>query len=111
MASIVMYLALRDDGFTFIVCSNAFHHFSNPGGVTAESARVLKSDGRVYIADPTADAIIVRTFDRLQKRLEPAHVKTYSTKEYQAFFQTAGLAYVGHKRILPTLKIHIAEKS
>lgn len=104
-------LPFHNSLFTSIVCTNSFHHFSNPGGVIAESARVLKSDGRVYIADPSGDDIIVRSFDRLQRKLEPAHVKTYSTREYLEFFQAAGLVYMERKRILPALKIHVAQKS
>jgi ubiquinone/menaquinone biosynthesis C-methylase UbiE len=103
-------LPFHDQSLEFVICANAFHHFPNPTSVIAESTRVLKSGGKVYIADATDDMLIVTIIDKLQKRLQPAHVKTYSTREYQAFFQAAGLSYVTHKTILPALKIHIGEK-
>jgi ubiquinone/menaquinone biosynthesis C-methylase UbiE len=104
-------LPFHGDLFTFVICTSAFHHFSNPAGVIKESARVLKSGGGIYIADATDDMFIIALIDRLQKRLEPAHVKTYSTREYQDLFQAAGLVRVTHKGMLPGLKIHSAEKS
>jgi ubiquinone/menaquinone biosynthesis C-methylase UbiE len=103
-------LPFQDDFFTFVICTNAFHHFSNPGGAIEESARVLKPGGRVYVADATDDMFVVTIIDRLQKKLQPAHVKTYSTREYEEFFRAAGLVYVAHKTVLPVLKIHVAEK-
>jgi ubiquinone/menaquinone biosynthesis C-methylase UbiE len=95
--------------FDRIICSNAFHHYSDPDKVVREACRVLKPQGRIYILDVTADGF-TRILDRLAKKLERGHVKIYSTEEYRSLFEKVGLLYVTSKSILPSLKIHIAEK-
>jgi ubiquinone/menaquinone biosynthesis C-methylase UbiE len=96
--------------FDRIICSNAFHHYSDPDKVVREACRVLKPQGRIYILDVTADGFLTRILDRLAEKLERGHVKIYSTREYRSLFEKAGLLYVTNKSILPSLKIHIGEK-
>jgi ubiquinone/menaquinone biosynthesis C-methylase UbiE len=96
--------------FDRIICSNAFHHYSDPDKVLKEACRVLKPRGRIYILDVTADGSLTRILDILAMKLERGHVKIYSTMEYQLLFEKAGLLYVTNKSILPSLKIHIGEK-
>jgi len=103
-------LPFENGFFGHIICSNAFHHYSNPEKVVGEASRVLKPHGRVYILDITADGLLTSILDRLARKLERGHVKVYSTKDYQILFEKAGLLYVSSKSILPTWKIHIAEK-
>ncbi len=104
-------LPFNNDFFDYIICSNAFHHFSDPDRVVKEACRVLNSHGRFYVLDSTADSFIIRLADRLMRKLESGHVKTYSTREYKAFFQRAGLNYVAGKSISwSSWKIHIGEK-
>ena len=107
----VEQLPFSDDSFDFITCSNAFHHFSNPANVLGEAYRVLKPRGRIYILDATADDFVTKIFGRLAPKLEPAHVKLYSTREYRGLFEKAALRYVTSKPILFSVKVHIAEKS
>jgi ubiquinone/menaquinone biosynthesis C-methylase UbiE len=106
----VEQLSFDDDFFDFVISSNAFHHFSNPEMAVREAFRVLKPKARMYILDTTADNFFMRLIDKLNHRLEPAHLKLYSTKEYQAFFEKARLHYVNSKPVLAAIKIHIAEK-
>lgn len=104
-------LPFDNDFFDFIICSNSFHHYSDPDSALREACRVLKPRGRVYILDTTADGFLMRMLDRLSKKLEPAHVKLYSTQEYQAFFGKAGLHYVTSKPVVFSVKVHVAEKA
>jgi ubiquinone/menaquinone biosynthesis C-methylase UbiE len=104
-------LPFDDDFFHVVMSSNAFHHFSNPEKALREANRVLKPRGKLYILDITANNAFMRLVDRFSRKVEPAHVKLYSTKEFQALFERAGLCYITSKRIIPAIEVHIAEKS
>ena len=104
-------LPFDDDFFDVVISSSAIHHFSNPEKALREANRVLKSKGKLYILDTTANNAFMRVVDRFTRKIEPAHVKYYSTKEFQALFERAGLCYIANKRIIPAVEVHIAEKS
>lgn len=104
-------LPFENDFFDYAICTNAFHHFSRPDRVVKEAHRVLKPGGSFYILDPTGDSFLLRFFDRIQRKAEPAHVKMYSTKEYRSFFEEAGFVYTRGGRVLPAAKIHMGEKA
>ena len=104
-------LPLESNFFDAVISSNAFHHFSNPQKALKEAYRVLKLNGKVYVLDTTADNVLMRMIDRLSRKLEPAHVKLYSSKEFQTFFEKAGLRYIASKAVFSAIKVHIAEKS
>ena len=96
--------------FDIIICTNAFHHFAHPELVMKEVYRILKLHGKIYILDVTADNFIINLFETFAKKLEPSHVKTYSTREFKDFFHGAGLIYLANKSIFPFMKIHMGEK-
>ena len=104
-------LPFDDDFFDVVISSYAFHHFSNPEKALREANRVLKPKGKLYILDMTANNAFTRLVDRFARKLEAAHVKSYSTKEFQVLFERAGLRYITSKRIIPPIEIQIAEKS
>jgi ubiquinone/menaquinone biosynthesis C-methylase UbiE len=101
-------LPFDDDFFDVVISSNSFHHFSNPEKALREANRVLKLRGKLYILDMTANGALMRFLDRYFRKIEPAHVKLYSTKEFQALFERAGLCYITSKRIIPTIEVHVA---
>jgi ubiquinone/menaquinone biosynthesis C-methylase UbiE len=103
-------LPFDNNFFGIIISSNAFHHFSNPEKALKQAYRVLKAKGKVYILDTTANNFFMRMIDRLSRKLEAAHVKLYSTREFQALFEKAGLHYTMSKPILSAIKVQIAEK-
>ena len=104
-------LPFEHDFFDYVICANAFHHFSDPAKVVKEGHRVLKSRGEIHILDGSADTLNMRLVDRLLSKIERGHVKMYSTKEYQAFFRGAGFLYNGSKSIFgPFAKIHVGQK-
>jgi ubiquinone/menaquinone biosynthesis C-methylase UbiE len=103
-------LPFDDNFFDVIISSNALHHFSDPERALREANRVLKPNGKLYILDMTANTAFMRIVDRFIHKIEPEHVKLYSTKEFQALFERAGLCYVTSKRIIPAIEVHMAEK-
>jgi SAM-dependent methyltransferase len=103
-------IPLDDNLFDFIICTNSFHHYFNPGKALKEMYRLLKTGGKVYILDPTADIWIVKIIDKLVILLGHGHVKFYSTKEFQELIVGAGFIYEGHKTLRISQKVHIGEK-
>jgi ubiquinone/menaquinone biosynthesis C-methylase UbiE len=104
-------IPLDSDFFDIIICTNSFHHYLNPVKALKEMQRLLKSGGKIYILDPTADWWLIKPIDKLINLLEPEHVKIYSTKEFQRLFVNSGLKYVDTKVIKMHQKVHIAEKN
>jgi ubiquinone/menaquinone biosynthesis C-methylase UbiE len=105
-------LPLPSDYFDTIICTNSFHHYPRPEAALREAKRVLRTHGRLYVFDVTADHPFVQLVDRLLGARDRAHVKFYSSREYAAMFCNVGLRHVDSRRIkcLYVLKLHIAEK-
>ncbi len=103
-------IPLDGDFFDVIICTNSFHHYLHPDKALDEMHRLLKSGGKVYILDPTADTWMIKLADKVIKLAEPEHVKIYSTKEFQKLFQKAGLKYITSKATNRYQSIHIGEK-
>jgi ubiquinone/menaquinone biosynthesis C-methylase UbiE len=103
-------IPLNNEFFDLIICTNSFHHYLNPVKVLKEMKRLLKSGGKIYILDPTADWRLLKFADKLIKLMEPEHVKLYSTKEFQSLFASSGLKYVDTKVFKKHQKVHIAKK-
>jgi len=103
-------IPLEGNFFDIIICTNSFHHYLNPDKSLKEFHRLLKTSGKVYILDPTADSIFLKWIDKIVKRLEPEHVKIYSTKEFINLFNLAGLKYSGPLVIKKHQKAHVGEK-
>jgi ubiquinone/menaquinone biosynthesis C-methylase UbiE len=104
-------IPLHDNYFDIIICTNSFHHYLHPDKALSEMHRLLKSGGRIYILDPTADNWIIKILDITMKLKEPEHVKFYSTSEFKRIFKSAGLKYVeSSERFKIGSKIHIGEK-
>ncbi len=104
-------IPLDSDFFDAIICTNSFHHYPRPDRALAEMQRLLKKGGRLVILDPTANSWIAKVADKIMRRIEAEHVKTYSTREFQQMFRDAGLRDVTSDEIRAKSKrIHVAEK-
>lgn len=105
-------LPFDNDNFDVVICSNSFHHYSQPEKALIEVERVLKPNGRIHILDVTADDFFIRWIDARVKAREKEHVKFYSTSEYARLFTRAGLKYIRSSRVklLYPLKVHVGGK-
>ena len=75
-------LPFADSEFNAILCTASFHHYPDPIRALSEMARVLKSDGRLVIADGCADLRIARLADWFLRRFDRSHVRLYRTSEF-----------------------------
>ena len=103
-------IPLNDNFFDNIICTNSFHHYLHPEMAMDEIHRLLRTGGKIYILDPTADYWFIKIIDKIIKLIEPGHVKIYSTKEFESLLINAGLKYIGCKKTITREKVHIGEK-
>ena len=59
--------------FDVVVSSSSFHFWPRPQRVLAEVRRVLAASGRLTITDWCGDFLACRVYDRVLRRLDPAH--------------------------------------
>ena len=81
----------EDSFFNVITVCCAFHHFVNPEAFLREAHRILRPQGKIYIADPTAPGIIRHIENFYFARLKTGDVKIYSRAEMKDLFDRANL--------------------
>lgn len=83
-------LQFEDESIDVITVCCAFHHFENPQNFVDECKRVLKKNGRVYIADPNYSPLVRFLANTIMFRLtKKGDVKVYSEEELKEFFTKA----------------------
>lgn len=86
-------IPFEDHSFNLITVCAAYHHFPDVRAFASEAYRLLKTGGRIYIADiyyPDPIRFILNPFVPMSKA---GDVKFYSPKEIIRTFQDAGLRY------------------
>jgi len=95
------------NSFDFVANTESFHHFSRPDKALKEIFRVLKPNGRLFLADINFFFSFVHF---LFKKLEPGHVKIYSKKELAELFKRTGFKIVHQKRLAWFVILTIGER-
>ncbi len=85
-----------DCSFDYVTVCCAFHHFTKPEAFAKEAYRVLKSQGKLVIADPSSVAVIRWIENLIIPYVKTGDVKLYSTKELYKFFEDAGFKNITH---------------
>ncbi|HXH82453.1 MAG TPA: methyltransferase domain-containing protein [Candidatus Tectomicrobia bacterium] len=84
-----------DATFTAVICTNSFHHYSEPLRALAELRRVLAPGGRLVVLDPDrAGCLWVWCWDRILRVAERSHVRYYTAAELLDLVRTGGFADV-----------------
>lgn len=91
-------LPFPDDGFDLAVSTSALHHWHDPVAAIAEIRRVLRPGGRATITDWCADRWLDRLRDRLLRRTESAHHRSFRSVELAALLADAGFGDVRIER-------------
>jgi ubiquinone/menaquinone biosynthesis C-methylase UbiE len=86
-------LPFLDESFDVVISRFASHHIERPDVQIAEMARVLRSGGRLGLADVVADEdpAVARTQGRLERMRDPSHTRTLPISEIVAEMQSLGL--------------------
>ncbi|MEG0853147.1 MAG: class I SAM-dependent methyltransferase [Angelakisella sp.] len=98
-------LPFEENCMDAITVSCAFHHFEDPGAFACECMRVLKKDGKVYMAEPYF-APVIRILANLLwiPFAKSGDVKVYHEKDLHTIFRAAGFGeietYVRHRVVL-----------
>lgn len=80
--------------FDLVTCRIAAHHFPRCARFVAESARVLKAGGRLWIQDHvlSEDPEVARYTDAFEKLRDPSHHRAFSHSAWTRMFEDAGLS-------------------
>lgn len=89
-------LPFRRSSFDVVASRIAPHHFSDIGLFAQEAARVLRTDGRLYVFDLTTpeDPGAARVIDHVERLRDPSHAHSWSASEWAGALVRAGLEIV-----------------
>jgi len=98
-----------DNSMNIITVCAAYHHFPNVNTFAREAKRILKPDGRLYIAEVHVPVIIRPIANIFLPFSKDGDVKFYSSKEIVATFSNAGFSFVntvrkGHVQVVEFLQ-------
>ncbi|HLJ59671.1 MAG TPA: methyltransferase domain-containing protein [bacterium] len=80
--------------FDCLVCVDSFHHYPHPQAALAEMHRVLRSGGRLVVADPTAPPIIRQLANIVNPLLGMGDVRMYGPREMKRMLEAQGFEQV-----------------
>lgn len=86
-------LPFQDASFDVVITRLTFHHFSNPKVVISEMSRMIRSDGRLVIADIVSSDVAEesRLHNALEVLRDPSHVNMLSCIALKDLVKEAGL--------------------
>jgi ubiquinone/menaquinone biosynthesis C-methylase UbiE len=85
-------LPFPEASFSVVTTRYSFHHFLDPQAVLREMVRVCQPGGRVAVIDVfTSSSEQGEAYDRVEKLLDPSHVRALSVEELTNLFHNAGL--------------------
>jgi ubiquinone/menaquinone biosynthesis C-methylase UbiE len=97
----VTAIPFREASFDIVTCGFAIHHFSQPGPVVMEFARVLRSgSGRLAMMDiVVAEPGRQEVNNRIETVRDPSHVSTHTQPELLRLVESAGLRVRAAERV------------
>lgn len=84
-------LGFDNESMDVITVSCAFHHFENSQAFTLECMRILRKNGRIYMAEPFFSPMVRWLANKVVFPFsKTGDVKVYSQKELKIMFEMAG---------------------
>ena len=85
-------LPFSDSSFDLVVCRRAAHHFTRPDLALAEMARVLRSGGRLGLADMMApEGPAADLFNGMERARDGSHFRALGASQWRRVVEDAGL--------------------
>src|SRR5262249_32939947 len=81
-------LPWEDASFDYVFCVDSFHHYPNPKRALSEFYRVLKPNGQVVLADPTAPLPVRAVLNSLVAFLRIGDVRLYDERGITRLFNS-----------------------
>lgn len=81
-------LPWEDASFDYVFCIDSFHHYPNARRALSEFHRVLRPNGRVVLADPTAPSPIRSVMNSFVRFLRVGDVRMYNEREITSLFNS-----------------------
>ena len=94
------YLPFKEAAFNAVVTRLTLHHFTDPGVVCSDMARITRSKGRLILADivSSENADESELHNALEKLRDPSHVSMISSIALEALVETTGLKIIKEDR-------------
>ncbi len=89
-------LPFEEDAFNVVVTRLTIHHFADPGVVCSDVARIIRSKGRLIVADivSSENADESELHNALEKLRDPSHVRMISSNAMKDLVETTGLEVI-----------------
>jgi ubiquinone/menaquinone biosynthesis C-methylase UbiE len=81
--------------FDYIFCIDSFHHYPNPKRALKEFHRVLKPQGQLILADPTAPLLVRYLLNSFVRLLRMGDVHMYNQHDLAELFDTCQFRMTG----------------
>jgi ubiquinone/menaquinone biosynthesis C-methylase UbiE len=81
-------LPWQDASFDYIFCVDSFHHYPHPKRALSEFHRVLKPNGQVVLADPTAPSPVRGVLNSIVRLLRMGDMRMYDKRDLTSLFDS-----------------------
>jgi ubiquinone/menaquinone biosynthesis C-methylase UbiE len=81
-------LPWEDASFDYVFCVDSFHHYPNPKSALSEFHRVLKPNGQVVLADPTAPLPVRGVLKSIVRLLRMGDMRMYNKRDLTDLFDS-----------------------
>ncbi|HML36526.1 MAG TPA: methyltransferase domain-containing protein [Bacillota bacterium] len=94
-------LPWREELFDTVLCTFSFHHYPNPDGVLSEMRRVLKTGGRLILADPWLPSPFLQLLNLIIRYSRDGDIHEYSKKEIETLLRSNGFQISTYRHPAP----------